>query len=213
MSILSKVSIALTITGLCLSAPLSIQAAKPSNNPPIPNSVCIDAGHGGNEPGTSNGGILEKDLNLQVADKLETLLTSNGYTVTRTRTTDIALDGTTRANICNQARTEILVSIHHNGSSDPTVDYSLGVYQSRNSRTLASTLSRSTASALGIRDAGLYQLANSMLIHANMPATISEGYFLTNDVELSKLNDPNRDYRQEEAIAIYQGIVNYLSSN
>ena len=198
--------------GITVSSPSVIQAGKPNTNPPIANTICLDAGHGGNEPGTSNGGILEKDLNLQVADKLDSLLTANGYTVVRTRTSDVALDGTTRANICNNARAEVLVSIHHNGSSDPTVDYSQGVYQNRNSRTLASTLSRTTSAALGIPDGGLYQLANSMLIHANMPATISESYFLTNDVELARLTDPNRDYRQEEAEVLYQGIVNYLNA-
>ena len=207
-----KVPLVLAAIGISLSSPLAVQAGKPNTNPPIANTICLDAGHGGEDPGTSNGGILEKDLNLQVADKLDSLLVANGYTVIRTRTTDVALDGTTRANICNAARTEILVSIHHNGSSDPTVDYSQGVYQNRNSKTLASTLSRTTSAALGIPDDGLYQLANSMLIHANMPATISESYFLTNDVELARLNDSNRDYRQEEAEALYQGIVTYLSA-
>ena len=207
-----KVPLVLAAIGISLSSPLAVQAGKPNTNPPIANTICLDAGHGGEDLGTSNGGILEKDLNLQVADKLDSLLVANGYTVIRTRTTDVALDGTTRANICNAARTEILVSIHHNGSSDPTVDYSQGVYQNRNSKTLASTLSRTTSAALGIPDDGLYQLANSMLIHANMPATISESYFLTNDVELARLNDSNRDYRQEEAEALYQGIVTYLSA-
>ena len=51
-----------------------------------------------------------------------------------------------------------------------------------------------------------------MLIHANMPATISESYFLTNDVELTRLNDSGRDYRQEEAEVLYQGIANYLNA-
>ena len=33
--------------------------------------IVIDAGHGGDDPGSINGNVLEKDLNLQLALKLE----------------------------------------------------------------------------------------------------------------------------------------------
>lgn len=48
----------------------------------------IDAGHGGKDQGTSAGNVLEKDLNLQVAEKLAKELKKRGASVLLTRTDD-----------------------------------------------------------------------------------------------------------------------------
>ena len=50
-------------------------------------TVVVDAGHGGMDGGAvGSTGVLEKDLNLQVAKKLETIITENGGQVIMTRT-------------------------------------------------------------------------------------------------------------------------------
>ena len=54
--------------------------------------IVVDAGHGGMDGGgVGVDGILEKDLNLQIAKKLENLLTEKGYSVVMTRTEDVSL--------------------------------------------------------------------------------------------------------------------------
>ncbi len=175
-------------------------------------SVCIDPGHGGSDTGTSGGGILEKDLNLDVASELGAILSANGYGVFYTRTGDISLGNSARAKYCNSVGATILVSVHHNGSSNPATDYSTALYQKRIDRDLARAVTGSVSTALGIPNKGITQFAFGVLVKSDMPATISEGYFLTNPDEQSRLNDPGRDYRYEEAQAIYQGIVAYLAS-
>ncbi len=174
--------------------------------------VCIDPGHGGSDTGTSGGGILEKDLNLDVALELGTILSANGYGVFYTRTDDISLGNSARAKYCNSVGASILVSVHHNGASNPDTDYSTALYQKRIDRDLARAVTGSVSAALGIPNKGITQFASGVLVKSDMPATISEGYFLTNPEEQSRLKDSSRDYRYEEALAIYQGIVAYLSS-
>jgi len=176
-------------------------------------SVCIDPGHGGTDPGTSNGGILEKNLNLEVAYLLGDILDNNGYVVYYTRTADTSLTNTQRAKICNSTGATILVSVHHNGSSSPATNYSTALYQKRVDRALARSVVDAVSASLKTPNRGIMQFASGVLIKSDMPATISEGYFLTNNEQLAKLNDPSRDYRQEEAQAIYNGIVSYFAAS
>ena len=61
------------------------------NDPPI-TCVVIDAGHGGEDGGTSSAaGVLEKDLNLSVAFALRDLFEAAGIPVVMTRSEDILL--------------------------------------------------------------------------------------------------------------------------
>ena len=165
------------------------------------NSVCLDPGHGGNDPGTANGTILEKTLNLEVANRLAALLRTNGYTVYQTRTSDDeTLSNNDRYTFCNARQATILVSIHHNGSTNPSIDYALGLYMKRSDGPLATAVVGAVASGLGTPNHGISRFASGVLIKATMPATISEGFFLTSAAEYAALTDPNGpDRRQQEA--------------
>ena len=198
--LLAAVAIAVAVLG---SAPAA-RAAQ---------SVCLDPGHGGSDIGASNGGIQEKDLNLQVARKLGDLLVAEGYVVYYTRESDVSLSRSDRARYCNSKGATILVSVHHNGSSNPATDYSTALYQKRIDRDLARSVVDAVSAGLGTPNRGIAQFASGVLVKSDMPATISEGYFLTNNDQLAKLNDPSRDYRLEEAQAISNGIVAYFRTH
>jgi len=176
-------------------------------------SVCLDPGHGGTDTGTANGGIVEKDLNLDVARRLGPLLEASGYAVFYTRTGDTNPSRTERAQYCNSVGASILVSVHHNGSSNAATDYTTALYQKQIDKPLATVISRAVAPATSGSPPRIGQFASGVLIKSDMPATISESYFLTNNAELAKLNDPTRDYRQEEAQALARGIVAYFQSH
>ncbi len=91
---------------------------------PVPNSVCIDPGHGGGgDIGAVNNDLLEKDVNLQVALLLKANLEAADYTVFMTRTEDVYLTNADRYNYCDAQRAAILISIRHNGSTDSSTDY------------------------------------------------------------------------------------------
>lgn len=174
-------------------------------------SVCIDPGHGGADTGTSNNGILEKDLNLDIANRLAELLVKNGITFYQTRTNDNTLSNNGRYTFCNGKGAGILVSIHHNGSSDPALDYSSALYMKKTDLGLAKTIVGSVSSKLGITSRGISRYASGVLLKAKMPAAISEGFFLTSSYEYNLLNNPAVDRRQEEAQGLLDGIISYFS--
>lgn len=205
---------------LCLFLVLAVPvlAAKPvspgrggDKEPPVPNSVCLDPGHGGSDIGAVNGDLVEKDVNLEVANKLSTLLENAGYTVFQTRTDDSTLSNADRYNYCNSEMAAILVSIHHNGSSDPNVDYSLALYMKKaDDVALAQIVVDTVSSQLELSSQGISRFASGVLLKADMPATISEGFFLTSSVEADLIKNSNR--LDQEAQALLTAIQSYFSS-
>ncbi len=97
------------------------------------NVVVIDPGHGGNDPGkVSSSGVLEKDVNLQIAICLKAELINRGMNpvILRETDTNLATEGATnkkvsdmknRVSIINESDATVLISIHQNSYTDPSV--------------------------------------------------------------------------------------------
>lgn len=58
--------------------------------------IVIDAGHGGDDPGASSNGIIEKDKTLQISNYMYDKLRNLGFDVAITRTTDETINPTER---------------------------------------------------------------------------------------------------------------------
>ena len=85
-------------------------------------TVIIDAGHGGdNEGARGASGLLEKDLVLDVAQRLASRLREHRLHVVLTRTEDTFIPLEERTSIANDARADLFVSIHANASRDVKV--------------------------------------------------------------------------------------------
>ena len=105
-----------------------------SQNAPIIDrtKVIIDAGHGGVDGGaTSCTGVLESQINLEIALKLDDLMHLLGYDTIMIRTTDCSVytqgktiaakkvsDLKERVRIANQTENAMLISIHQNQFTD-----------------------------------------------------------------------------------------------
>lgn len=77
--------------------------------------VIIDPGHGGDNLGTSGPyGLIEKDLTVDIADRVRRLATQRNFEAVMTRTADESLSLWQRAAIANGQRGDIFVSIHLN---------------------------------------------------------------------------------------------------
>ncbi|HEV8581794.1 MAG TPA: N-acetylmuramoyl-L-alanine amidase [Thermoanaerobaculia bacterium] len=77
--------------------------------------IVIDAGHGGGNTGTHTPqGLLEKDLTLDIAERLERLLLKQSFQVIMTRESDQDVSLEQRGVLANQAGADIFVSIHLN---------------------------------------------------------------------------------------------------
>ena len=84
--------------------------------------IVIDAGHGGRDGGTvGRGGLFEKDLVLEIGQRLGKLLESRlGMDVIYTRQDDSYVPLDVRARIANQAQADLFISLHANYSDIPS---------------------------------------------------------------------------------------------
>lgn len=97
-------------------AGLQAHAIEPEVIPLAVRKVVIDPGHGGIDSGTKLDelGLYEKDLTLDIAGRLQTLLERTGREVIPTRTTDEPVSLKERADIANRSGADLFVSIHIN---------------------------------------------------------------------------------------------------
>ena len=93
--------------------------------------VVIDAGHGGNDPGTSGNGLKEKDYTLLISQYMAERLKDLGYNVYLTREEDISLTPNERVNRIINAfgnNSDVLVISNHlnaGGAEGAEVIYAL----------------------------------------------------------------------------------------
>jgi len=86
------------------------------------NRVVIDPGHGGNDTGTIGpGGLLEKDVVLDIALRLGALLQQRGLQVVYTRNSDVYVPLEERTAIATRAHGDLFISIHGNSSPESNV--------------------------------------------------------------------------------------------
>lgn len=77
--------------------------------------IVLDPGHGGKSTGTIGPpGLIEKEITIDIAQRLRTLLQDESYEVVMTRDGDTTLSLKERAEFANQARGDIFLSIHVN---------------------------------------------------------------------------------------------------
>ncbi len=83
-------------------------------------TVVIDAGHGGHDPGATNGKIYEKNITLSVAKRLGELIRKNypSINVIYTRSDDRFVELYRRADIANKNNADLFISIHVNSAGD-----------------------------------------------------------------------------------------------
>src|SRR5436309_5175122 len=93
------------------------RAAQPSAAPGSFAVVVLDPGHGGQDSGAMCGGLLEKDLTLDVARRIDRLLDSEGIATLMTRLGDTYVSLADRAAFANRITNCIFVSIQDRKST------------------------------------------------------------------------------------------------
>jgi N-acetylmuramoyl-L-alanine amidase len=109
--------LAARLAGLASCA--ALLGAAPPGEAPVErfDTVVIDAGHGGDDQGARGPqGLLEKDLVLDVARRLGAQLRERGLRVVLTRDADRFVGLEERTSLANDARADLFLSIHANGS-------------------------------------------------------------------------------------------------
>ena len=175
------------------------------------NKVVIDAGHGGSDPGTTQcPDMYESKANLIIANKLRSLLENSGIGVYMTRTDDVYMTNEQRYTYANSTDADVLVSIHLNGSTDHSVNGTLGLYSKpKKDKSFATTVHSGMASDLNVPDRGLTNFMSGVILKFNKPATIVEAVYLSNTDECNDIK--NGDRTDEIAQAIFNGINRWFT--
>lgn len=187
--------------------------------------IVIDAGHGGMDGGTTScSGISEKELNLEIALRLEKLLLLLGRDPEMTRTGDVSLstegqsvreqkrsDLRNRVTLANASENTILVSIHQNHFTDSRYAGAQIFYADDSaSQSLAQRLQQSMNAALGghrecKKADGVYLMAN-----INCPGILVECGFLSNAEEEALLRTP--EHQKKLCCLMAAALMEYVQS-
>ena len=84
-------------------------------------TVMLDAGHGGKDPGTAANGITEKYLTVAMAKRIGALLQKQGIKVLYTRTTDTYVSLQDRPVLGNEKKADLFISLHINANTDASI--------------------------------------------------------------------------------------------
>jgi N-acetylmuramoyl-L-alanine amidase len=197
---------------LVLTLPRLLKTEEPESAPTY--VVAIDAGHGGRDPGATSGDVLEKDLNLEIVEKLKTLIDAETDLVAKlTRTLDIFVPLEDRIRIAEEAGATIYVSVHVNSfGTDEAHGVETIVSDNRpmddDAWVLAELIQSAVSDATGARDRGT-RSQDSYMQRTEMPAVSVETGYLTNPDELARLLDPA--YQQQIAEGILRGIRQFIA--
>jgi N-acetylmuramoyl-L-alanine amidase len=168
-------------------------------------TVVIDAGHGGHDRGGIPGQrVSEKEMTLDVAQRLKKTLAASGYRVVMTRDSDVFIPLGTRVAIANSYSNAIFVSIHFNSAKRSGAGGIETYFYSRESLPLASAIHYFVAggapsSNRNVRRRGYYVLRKTAI-----PAVLVECGFLTNPSEAALAQTAS--YRQKLAEEIAAGV-------
>lgn len=175
-------------------------------------TIVIDPGHGGNDPGAVANGLQEKDVVLDVGQRAADKLRASGANVIMTRSSDQFIALEERAAIANRANADIFVSIHANAAAatSATGTESYHFPTSTNGRRLAANIQNELVSHLGTRDRGVKDANFSVLRNTAMPATLLELGFITNASEAERMKTAS--FRENAANAIHDGIQVYFQN-
>ena len=168
-------------------------------------TVVIDAGHGGYDRGGIPGQrVSEKDMTLDVARRLKSVLAASGYRVVMTRDSDVFVPLGTRTAIANSYRNAIFVSVHFNSATRRGASGIETYFYSRESLPLASAIHHYVAGGAPSENRGVRRRGYFVLRRTNIPSVLVECGFLTNPTEAAY--SQNASYRQKLAEAIAAGV-------
>lgn len=177
--------------------------------------IALDPGHGGSDEGCSRAQVLEKEINLAIAEAVEARLSEMGYQVMFTREGDEELTLEERAERANRAKADLYVSIHQNACEETSSDVSgIEVWYNEDkaddgSRRLAELVHNYTLLCTDAKDREVIADKELYVIReTRMPSCLIETGFLSNRAERERLAD--EEYRSGLAEGIAAGIDYYF---
>lgn len=179
--------------------------------------VVIDPGHGGKDPGAlAKDGTKEKDLNIDVALRLNRIMREMGFNTIMTRTDDSYVDLPSRSGLANRSYADFFMSIHFNAfmSSAKGIEtlYFPNDVTPENpidNKRMANIFHNEIIDALKRPSRGITPRPGLHVLNkTSMPAILAELGFMTNAEEFAQIKKP--EYREMAARALASSIVKYF---
>ncbi len=170
--------------------------------------LLLDAGHGGSDPGANANGIVEKNMNLTIMQKVAQQLEGSGIKVYVTRDSDVYPSNTSRAQTAN-AIADAMVSIHMNSGS-ATANGTEVLYKVHSNDTgsgltsqkLAELIQSSIVQATGNNNRGTKHRTDLLILNGTtVPAVIVETVFISNPGDALKITQTAYQNTIAKAIA------------
>ncbi len=191
--------------------------------------VCIDPGHGGTAGVDSYRvgptGEREEWIDLRVARMLRDELERRGARVLMTRTEDVAVELPRRAEVAVEGRADLFLSVHHNATADPSVNFPVVYFHGNASENQAGVaLGRAVAARLDqalfggrgtpslVSDFAIFPGTGAAVLRHSygVAGVISEASFFTNPEEERRLRDEG--YNRREAQALARAVQDFLAA-
>lgn len=189
--------------------------------------VVVDAGHGGHDGGAVAHGVIEKNLSLDIANRLKKELEAAGLRVVMTRSGDSFLSLDERAALAGTHHADAFVSVHLNtdgeGSAAEGVETYFAETKGLSARQVVSTgqgrtagdgaefakvVQRLVCGATKAENRGTKARDYAVVARAACPAVLVECGFITSASEVVRLKEAG--YRDKIADGIARGVVLFL---
>jgi N-acetylmuramoyl-L-alanine amidase len=209
--------------------------APPRNRPGEKlSSICIDAGHGGRDPGNLRGTKQEKEVTLGLARQLRETLSRSGFKTLLTRGTDRFIELPDRIGYANRRKADLFICLHFNsavtsrntvqgaevycltpaGASSTntqrdtgTGDWCAGNRHDDRNLFLAYQIQKALTTRHALADRGVRRARFAVLRDAAMPAVLVEAGFMSHPAEGRRIL--TAEYQRDLARAIADGILAY----
>lgn len=172
--------------------------------------LVIDPGHGGNDPGITAGGLVEADVVLDVARRMERRLAASGVVSVLTRTADVDVDDHARIDRANAVGADLVLSLHCDAHSSATAagvasfywgDVRVGARSAVGAQ-LAQLVQSEVVARTGLVDLRTHACTIDMVRLTRMPAVQVELGYLTSPHDAQRLADPAFRDAAAEALVI-----------
>jgi len=175
--------------------------------------IYLNAGHGGKDAGAIGNGLKEKDLTLDICKRIQAGLQNYECEILMSRTEDIFLTLDQITNQANQAKADVLISVHINSATTARAKgFETFIYPNASTGTKAfqNVLHEEIKAAIGsgITDRGKKQENFHVLRESNMKAVLTENLFISNAADASNL--ANDTFKQRIANGHVSGIHKFL---
>lgn len=169
--------------------------------------ICLDAGHGGTDPGACGFSLKEKDITLKMVKKVGALLEKSGFEVVYTRTTDTYVKLSERCRVANSKACDCFISIHNNSAANTQANGIETLCYTKNN--LAFYIQEALIEELKLTNRGVKERKDLAVLNGTeMTAVLVELGFISNPENNKLLNYDS--FLDKAAEAIVKGVCRYL---